>query len=48
MTGLDLQAGIERAAKRLLEITDLLNQLDGAMGDGDTGVSVAKGANGVL
>ncbi len=48
MTGTDVQAGIERAAKRLLEITDLLNQLDGAMGDGDTGVSVAKGANGVL
>lgn len=48
MTGHDFRAGIERAAKRLLEITDLLNQLDGAMGDGDTGVSVAKGANGVL
>jgi phosphoenolpyruvate---glycerone phosphotransferase subunit DhaL len=48
VTGLDFQSGIERAAKRLLEITDLLNQLDGAMGDGDTGVSVAKGAQGVL
>jgi phosphoenolpyruvate---glycerone phosphotransferase subunit DhaL len=48
VNGHDFQSGIERAAKRLLEITDLLNQLDGAMGDGDTGVSVAKGANGVL
>jgi phosphoenolpyruvate---glycerone phosphotransferase subunit DhaL len=48
MTGSDFQAGIERAAKRLLEITDLLNTLDAAMGDGDTGVSVSKGARGVL
>ncbi len=48
MTGIDFQAGIERAAKRLLEITDLLNTLDAAMGDGDTGVSVSKGALGVL
>jgi phosphoenolpyruvate---glycerone phosphotransferase subunit DhaL len=47
-TGTDVQHGIERAAKRLLEITDLLNQLDAAMGDGDTGVSVGKGARGVL
>ena len=48
MTEIDFQAGIERAAKRLLEITDLLNTLDAAMGDGDTGVSVSKGAQGVL
>jgi phosphoenolpyruvate---glycerone phosphotransferase subunit DhaL len=48
MTGSDFQAGIERSAKRLLEITDLLNTLDAAMGDGDTGVSVSKGAQGVL
>jgi phosphoenolpyruvate---glycerone phosphotransferase subunit DhaL len=48
MTRSDFQAGIERAAKRLLEITDLLNTLDAAMGDGDTGVSVSKGAQGVL
>ncbi len=48
MTGTDFQAGIERAAKKLLEITDLLNTLDAAMGDGDTGVSVSKGAQGVL
>ncbi len=48
MTGTDFQLGIERAAKRLLEITDLLNTLDAAMGDGDTGVSVSKGAQGVL
>lgn len=48
ITVADFQSGIERAARRLLEITDLLNQLDGAMGDGDTGLSVAKGAQGVL
>jgi phosphoenolpyruvate---glycerone phosphotransferase subunit DhaL len=48
MTGIDFQAGIERVAKKLLEITDLLNTLDAAMGDGDTGVSVSKGAQGVL
>lgn len=47
-SGADFQSGIERAARRLLEITDQLNELDGAMGDGDTGVSVAKGAQGVL
>jgi phosphoenolpyruvate---glycerone phosphotransferase subunit DhaL len=45
---MDLQHGIKRAANRLLEITDLLNELDAAMGDGDTGVSVGKGARGVL
>ena len=44
----DIQAAIIRVANRLLEITDLLNHLDAAMGDGDTGVSVTKGANGVL
>jgi phosphoenolpyruvate---glycerone phosphotransferase subunit DhaL len=48
MTGIDFQARIERVAKKLLEITDLLNILDAAMGDGDTGVSVSKGAQGVL
>jgi phosphoenolpyruvate---glycerone phosphotransferase subunit DhaL len=48
MTGTDFQAGIERVAKKLLEIRDLLNTLDAAMGDGDTGVSVSKGAQGVL
>jgi phosphoenolpyruvate---glycerone phosphotransferase subunit DhaL len=47
-TGADFVAGIERAARKALEITDTLNELDGAMGDGDTGVSVGKGANGIL
>jgi phosphoenolpyruvate---glycerone phosphotransferase subunit DhaL len=47
-TGQDFVAGITRVAQKALEITDTLNQLDGAMGDGDTGVSVAKGANGIL
>ena len=48
LTGEDFVAGIERAAHKALSITDTLNELDGAMGDGDTGVSVAKGANGIL
>ena len=48
LTGQDFVAGITRAAHKALEITDKLNELDGAMGDGDTGVSVAKGANGIL
>ncbi len=48
MTAIDFQVRIERVAKKLLEITDLLNILDAAMGDGDTGVSVSKGAQGVL
>jgi phosphoenolpyruvate---glycerone phosphotransferase subunit DhaL len=48
LTGADFVAGIERAARKALEITDTLNELDGAMGDGDTGVSVGKGANGIL
>ena len=32
-TGTDFVAGIERAAKKALEITDTLNELDGAMGE---------------
>jgi phosphoenolpyruvate---glycerone phosphotransferase subunit DhaL len=48
LTGADFVAGITRAARKALSITDTLNELDGAMGDGDTGVSVGKGANGVL
>jgi phosphoenolpyruvate---glycerone phosphotransferase subunit DhaL len=47
-TGTDFVTGIERVAHKALEITDTLNELDGAMGDGDTGVSVGKGANGIL
>lgn len=48
ISNLEIEAAIVRVAKSLLKITDLLNQLDAAMGDGDTGVSVTKGANGVL
>lgn len=36
-----------RATGRLIEIEDWLNQLDAAMGDGDMGITVAKGARGV-
>ena len=41
---LKIQGGIERSAKRLLKISDLLNTL----GNGDTDVNVSKGVQGVL
>ena len=43
-----LTAAVERIAARLVEITDLLNQLDGAMGDGDLGITAGKGAAALL
>lgn len=38
---------IERVAARLIEIEDELNQLDAAMGDGDMGITIARGATGL-
>ena len=43
ITGDQVVAVMKRVADRLIELRDQLNQLDAAMGDGDTGVSVAKG-----
>ena len=43
-----MQTALERAATRLIEIKDLLNELDGAMGDGDCGITAEKGARALL
>ncbi len=43
ITGDQIVAVMKRVADRLVELREHLNQLDAAMGDGDTGVSVAKG-----
>jgi len=48
ITAPDLQSALERACHRLLELRDTLNTLDAAMGDGDSGLTAEKGANGVL
>ncbi len=40
-------AALQRVAAHLIGMKDLLNGLDAAMGDGDTGISAAKGAEGV-
>lgn len=40
-------AAVQRVVTRLVELRDMLNQLDAAMGDGDMGITVAKGAGGV-
>ena len=42
--GAQIAAAVERVAARLPELRDELNQLDAAMGDGDLGITVAKGA----
>lgn len=38
-----IMAAIKRAGERMVELRDRLNELDAAMGDGDTGISVSKG-----
>ena len=48
ITAADLQAALTRAAHRLIDLKDQLNELDAAMGDGDCGLSAEKGANGLL
>ena len=40
-------AAFDRVTARMLEIEDYLNRLDAAMGDGDAGITAAKGAAGV-
>lgn len=44
----EMVAALCKAAARAMELHDLLNQLDAAMGDGDTGITVAKAATGLL
>lgn len=48
LSGSDISAGLRRAAQQLVEMRDLLNTLDAAMGDGDCGLTAEKGAKGVL
>jgi dihydroxyacetone kinase-like protein len=43
--GTDVVAAIERVATRLIALRDRLNQLDAAVGDGDLGITAAKGAS---
>jgi phosphoenolpyruvate---glycerone phosphotransferase subunit DhaL len=45
--GQTIAAALERVAERLVAIGDELNRLDAAMGDGDTGITVGKGAEGL-
>jgi phosphoenolpyruvate---glycerone phosphotransferase subunit DhaL len=45
--GAQVVAAFERATARMIEIEDYLNRLDAAMGDGDAGITAAKGAAGV-
>lgn len=44
----EMVAALRAAAARAIELHDLLNQLDAAMGDGDTGITVAKAATGLV
>jgi dihydroxyacetone kinase len=45
--GAQVQAAIERVAARLVELRDVLNRLDAAVGDGDMGITATKGAAGL-
>ena len=42
--GNGLRAAVERSAARMAALSDVLNRLDAAMGDGDLGITAAKGA----
>lgn len=48
ITGTDLVTTLRHAAEEALSLRDQLNQLDAALGDGDTGITVAKAAGGLL
>lgn len=47
ITGADIAAALERVAKRLVDLQDLLNSLDAAIGDGDCGLTTVKSATGL-
>lgn len=47
-TTTSLRAGIVRIAVHIEESADELNRLDGALGDGDLGVTMVRGARGLL
>ena len=42
--GNGLRAAVERSAARMAALSDVLNRLDAAMGDGDLGITAGKGA----
>lgn len=42
-SGAQVRAAIARVAARLVELGELLNRLDGAVGDGDLGITAVKG-----
>lgn len=48
ITGTDLVATLRLVAEEAMSLRDRLNQLDAALGDGDTGITVAKAAGGLL
>ena len=48
ITGTDITNALTRAAHRLAAMRDELNTLDAAIGDGDSGITAEKGANGLL
>ncbi|MGE5139702.1 MAG: DAK2 domain-containing protein, partial [Rudaea sp.] len=47
VNGEQVVAALQRAAARLIEDEDYFNRLDAAMGDGDMGITAAKGAHGL-
>ena len=46
--GAELVAQLRHVAEEAMTLRDQLNQLDAALGDGDTGITVAKAAGGLL
>lgn len=48
ITAEQLVQALERAARQLIALRDTLNDLDAAMGDGDSGLTAEKGAQGLL
>jgi phosphoenolpyruvate---glycerone phosphotransferase subunit DhaL len=47
ITTIDIVNALNRAATRLIDMRDKLNELDAAMGDGDSGLTAEKGATGL-
>jgi phosphoenolpyruvate---glycerone phosphotransferase subunit DhaL len=47
ITNSDIVNALNRAATRLIVMRDKLNELDAAMGDGDSGLTAEKGATGL-
>ncbi|KAL0425223.1 UNVERIFIED_CONTAM: putative 3,4-dihydroxy-2-butanone kinase [Sesamum radiatum] len=43
-----LEIAIEAAAKTVIDLKDILNELDGKVGDGDCGSTMSKGASAIL